>query len=48
MSSRSTDSLCGPVLAQLEPAGLYYSYTADDSKYPGRVEFVPHDHVPMR
>ena len=38
----------GPVLAQLEPAGLYYSYTTDDTKYPGRVEFVPHDQLPMR
>jgi hypothetical protein len=38
----------GPVLAQLEPSGLFYSYTADDPKYPGRVAFVPFDQLPIR
>jgi hypothetical protein len=33
----------GAVLAQLEPSGLFYSYTADDPAYPGRVVFVPRD-----
>lgn len=37
----------GPVLAELEPSGLFYSYTADDSKYPGRVVFVPFDRLPL-
>lgn len=37
----------GRVLAQLEPGGLFYSYTADDPKYPGRVVFVPHDQLPI-
>jgi len=37
----------GPVLAQLEPAGLYYSYNTDDATYPGRVVFVPHDQLPI-
>jgi len=37
----------GPVLAQLEPAGLFYSYAADDPKYPGRVAFVPFDQLPI-
>jgi Tol biopolymer transport system component len=31
----------GPVLAQLEESGLFYSYVADDPRYPGRVTFVP-------
>ena len=31
----------GPVLAQLEETGLIYSFTVDDPRYPGRVEFVP-------
>ena len=38
----------GPVLAQLEPAGLFYSYTADDPTYPGRVVFVPFAQLPLR
>jgi Tol biopolymer transport system component len=33
--------------AQLEPAGLYYSYNTDDATYPGRVVFVPHDQLPL-
>jgi hypothetical protein len=37
----------GPVLAQLEPGGLFYSYTADDARYPGRVAFVPFDRLPL-
>jgi hypothetical protein len=36
------------VLAQLESPGLYYSYTTDDPKYPGRVSFVPNDQLPLR
>jgi hypothetical protein len=31
----------GSVLAQLEPAGLFYSYRADDPTYSGRVAFIP-------
>jgi hypothetical protein len=32
----------GPDLrADLAPAGLFYSYTAEDWNYPGRVVFVP-------
>jgi len=38
----------GPVLAQLEPGGLFYSYKADDAKYPGRVAFIPYDDLPLR
>ncbi len=38
----------GPVQAQLEPSGLFYSYRADDAKYPGRVVFVPFDLLPLR
>jgi Tol biopolymer transport system component len=38
----------GPVLAQLEPSGLFYSYTDDDSKYPGRIVFVPYNQLPIR
>ena len=38
----------GPVLAQLEPNGLFYSFTTDDSKYPGRVMFVPENQLPLR
>jgi hypothetical protein len=37
----------GPVLAQLEPAGLFYSYRADDARYPGRVAFIPFDGLPL-
>jgi hypothetical protein len=29
------------VLAQLEESGLFYSYSADDARYPGRVVFLP-------
>lgn len=38
----------GPVLAQLEPSGLFYSYTATDSKFPGRVVFTPFGRLPLR
>ena len=38
----------GPVLAQLEPSGLSYAYKADDRTYPGRVEFIPFDQLPLR
>jgi dipeptidyl aminopeptidase/acylaminoacyl peptidase len=38
----------GPVNAQLEPSGLFYSYRVDDAKYPGRVAFVPFDDLPLR
>lgn len=38
----------GPVLAQLEPSGLFYSYRVVDAKYPGRVDFVPFDRLPLR
>jgi hypothetical protein len=38
----------GDVLAQLEPSGLFYSYRVDDSKYPGRIEFVPFERLPLR
>jgi Tol biopolymer transport system component len=37
----------GPVLAQLESSGLFYSYAADDPRYPGRVAFVPFGHLPI-
>jgi hypothetical protein len=36
------------VLAQIEPSGLFYSYRADDSTYPGRVVFVPFAALPLR
>jgi Tol biopolymer transport system component len=38
----------GPVLAQLESAGLYYAYSTEDPSYPGRVEFIPYDQLPLR
>ena len=38
----------GSVLAQLEPAGLYYSYTTNDTKYPGRIVYVPRSQLPTR
>jgi hypothetical protein len=38
----------GPVRAQLEPDGLFYSYGVDDPKYPGRVGFLPIDQLPLR
>lgn len=38
----------GRVLAQLEPSGLFYSYRADDAKYPGCVVFVPFDRLALR
>ena len=38
----------GPVLAQLEPSGLFYSYESDDKSYPGRIEFVSFDQLPLR
>jgi len=37
----------GPVLAQMESSRLFYSYTAGDPRYPGRVVFVPFDHLPI-
>ena len=36
------------VLTQLEPSGLFYAYRVDDSRYPGRVRFVPFDELPLR
>jgi hypothetical protein len=36
-----------PVLAQIDTAGLYYSYTVNDPKYPGRVTFLPTDQLPL-
>jgi len=38
----------GPVLAQLEPSGLFYAYKADDTSYPGRIEFIPFDQLSLR
>jgi hypothetical protein len=38
----------GPVHAQLTPAGLFYSYTVADRRYPGRVAFVPSPRLPLR
>jgi dipeptidyl aminopeptidase/acylaminoacyl peptidase len=38
----------GPVLAQLEPSGLFYSYRVDDTREPGRVAFVPWDRLESR
>jgi hypothetical protein len=35
------------VLAQIEPSGLFYSYRAEDSRYPGRVVFVPSQNLPL-
>jgi hypothetical protein len=37
-----------PVLAQIDSAGLYYSYTVNDPTYPGRVAFLPTDQLPLR
>jgi len=37
----------GSVLAQLEPAGLFYATTVDDGQYPGRVVFVPRNQLPV-
>jgi Tol biopolymer transport system component len=36
----------GPVLAQLEEQGLFYSHTSGDPGYPGRIVFVPFDRLP--
>jgi hypothetical protein len=36
----------GPLHAQLEPAGLFYSYSVLDSDRPGRVAFVPSANLP--
>ena len=36
----------GPVLAQLEPPGLFYSYVVDGGDPPGRVVFVPSADLP--
>jgi hypothetical protein len=36
----------GPFHAQLEPAGLFYSYAVSDSQQPGRVAFVPRASLP--
>jgi hypothetical protein len=38
----------GPVLAQLESPGLFYSYAVDDGTYPGRVAYLPFDRLPLR
>jgi hypothetical protein len=38
----------GPVFAQLEQSGLFYSCTAGDPGYPGRVVFVRFDRLPVR
>jgi len=38
----------GPLHAQLDSAGLFYSYTADDAAHPGRVIFVPFAQLPLR
>jgi len=38
----------GPVFAALDAAGLYYSYTVADKRYPGRVAFVPSTGLPLR
>jgi len=38
----------GPVHAQLEAGGLFYSYSVDDAQYSGRVAFVPRDQLPLR
>jgi hypothetical protein len=36
----------GPLHAQLEPGGLFYSYTAANPERPGRVAFVPTGSLP--
>jgi len=36
----------GPLHVQLEPAGLFYSYTVSDPERPGRVAFVPAASLP--
>jgi hypothetical protein len=36
----------GPLHAQLEAAGLFYSYAVDDGERPGRVAFVPSATLP--
>jgi Tol biopolymer transport system component len=38
----------GPAHAELEPAGLYYSYNAAGKKKPGRVAFVPLEELTAR
>jgi len=38
----------GPVFAQLEPPGLYDSYTVDDKQHPGRVVFTPSNQLPLQ
>ena len=36
-----TEPAVGPVDAQLEPSGLFYSYNLVHARKPGRVSFVP-------
>jgi hypothetical protein len=36
----------GPIHAQLEPQGLFYSYSVADSERPGRLAFVPSAALP--
>ena len=38
----------GPVLAQLEPSGLFEAYTVDDPVYPGRITFISVDQLRLR
>jgi len=33
--------------AQIEGAGLFYSYRLNDPAYPGRVTFIPSDQLPF-
>ena len=35
------------VLAQIEPSGLFYSYSVEDAAYPGRVAFVASQDLPL-
>ena len=37
----------GPVLVELERAGLFYAYAVTDAQYPGRLSFVPFDRLPL-
>jgi hypothetical protein len=38
----------GPVLAELEETGLFYSYAVADETFPGRVAFLPFASLPPR
>jgi hypothetical protein len=38
----------GPVLAELEAPGLFYSSTVDHPTHPGRIAFVPFEQLPLR